>query len=448
MTTQDFNLVICILDLNYDEKIVKVKYYYLDLQEINIRISINLRLFKFKYYFGMIFYNSNNEYSGYNLFNFPNITSNNRINNTFIEIKLFEDGQSYIFSISENFEIINNIYGGEEKIKIINFVDKYSSGIILKSFNLDKEVSINDELDINDKIIFQPNITGAIPGEYILEFSPIAKYPNADSIADKIEYYGNTSIINEELYQTFSEDIFKLIYKVECHEKCETCKQLGSDAFLYCVKCVNDFPYNFNNGGDCINICDNYIYKDEYGILYCIDNCPEDKFKYSYNENERYCLFSCLYNNEELFLDEENNICYNSCSESTNGKIYSFQKKCVNQCPDNYIPNSNNICVLYNDSEISSSYYHITSTNYAISTTNNLNSNAQTSIIFESTTFKSDSIYYTNKISENNDFNNSYLVSSTFGNLNEFYNEITDISSQIDDNTLFNNNEIFVDVNK
>ena len=55
MTTQDFNLLICILDLYYDEKYVKVKYYYLDLQQINIRISINLRLFKFKNYFGMIF---------------------------------------------------------------------------------------------------------------------------------------------------------------------------------------------------------------------------------------------------------------------------------------------------------------------------------------------------------------------------------------------------------
>ena len=328
MTTQDFNLLISLLDLYYNEKYVKVKYYYLDLQQINIRISINLRLFKFKYYFGMIFYNSNNEYSGYNFFNYPNITSNKRINNTFIEIKLFEDEQFYIFAISDNFELVNNIYGGEEKIKINNFSDKSSSGIILKSFNLDRELSINDELDINDKIIFQPVITGAIPGEYILEFSPIARYPDVDSIADRIEYYGNGSLINEELSQTFTEDIFKIIYQIECHEKCETCNQLGSDLFLYCIKCKNDFPYNINNGENCINICDNnnYIYKDENEIIYCIDNCPEDKFEYNHNENEKYCLNSCLYNNEELFLDEENNICYYSCSETANGKIYIFQK--------------------------------------------------------------------------------------------------------------------------
>ena len=91
MTTQESNLLICILDLFYDKNLVKVRYFEINLAQANIKISINLRAFKFKNYFGLSFYNSNIEYSGYTIFIYPNITSNNKINNRIIEIKIFND---------------------------------------------------------------------------------------------------------------------------------------------------------------------------------------------------------------------------------------------------------------------------------------------------------------------------------------------------------------------
>ena len=344
MIKDQSNLLFCILDLYYDKYYVRVKYYLVQLTQINVKISINLHLFKFKNYFGCVFYNSNEQYSGYFLLNYPNITSINKVNYNEIEIKIFEGSQSYSFGISENLEFVNNIYGGEEKIKIINF-DKSSSGIILSSYNLNNEISIDDEISISDKIIFQPSITGAVPGEYILEFCSITIYSDKDSIADLIEYYPDDEY-NEDLTQIITDEAFKIIYKVECFEKCETCRQLGNEDNYYCVKCKNTFPYNINNGEKCLDECPNFIYIDENEKIYCIENCDNEHFKYLKNDNEKYCLSSCIFNNEELFLDSENKICYESCSESTFNKIYTYQKECVEYCPTNYTKDSNNICVL------------------------------------------------------------------------------------------------------
>ena len=344
MTTQESNLLICILDLFYDKNLVKVRYFEINLAQANIKISINLRAFKFKNYFGLSFYNSNIEYSGYTIFNYPNITSNNKINNRVIEIKIFNDSSIYSFSISENIELINNIYGGEEKIKIINFPDKSSSGIILKSNILNNEISLNDVLDINDIIIFELSNTGAIPGSYILEFSPIIKYTEdkSMSMACNIEYFGNFENIIENQHLTITDDVFKLIYKIECQESQENCEecQLDSDSFFYCIKCKDNL-FTYIKNEKCI--CDFYIFVDEEETQNCIKIC--DNYKYIINENEKYCLPSCLFNNEELYLDEENSICYKNCSEAENGKKYIFQKKCVAQCPEKYMPDSNNICI-------------------------------------------------------------------------------------------------------
>ena len=57
-------------------------------------------------------------------------------------------------------------------------------------------------------------------------------------------------------------------------------------------------------------------------------------------------MLSCLYENESLYIDEENQNCYKSCSNTNNGKIYIYQNKCVSLCPENYISDENNICKL------------------------------------------------------------------------------------------------------
>ena len=338
------NLLICILDLYNNDKSLRLRYFYLPLQQINIKIEVNIRALKVGNFFGLVLFNSNSNYPGYTLFNFPNFKNDNDyINNTSKEIEIFIDSSSYAFSFEENIYLANDIFGEEiDKIKVINFEDKSNSGVIIKSLNLESEISINDELQFNDTLIFEPNILGAFPGKYYIELLLILKeldYNEADSLADETKYYGDTTAYYQST--TFTGNIFKLIYEVKCYEKYKSCTQLGSESFYYCIECIDTFPLNFNEGEKCI--C-NYINIDENLEEYCTDEC--DNYIYIKYEYKKYCLSSCLFDNEELYSDEENKKCYISCSDNINGNIFSYLKTCVNQCPTNYTSNLNNICIL------------------------------------------------------------------------------------------------------
>ena len=226
------NLLICILDLYNNDKSLRLRYFYLPLQQINIIIGVNIRALKVGNFFGLVLFNSNSNYPGYTLFNYPNFKNDNDyINNTSKEIEIFIDSSSYSFSFEENIYLANDIFGEEiDKIKVINFEDKSNSGVIIKSLNLESEISINDELELNDTLIFEPNILGAFPGKYNIELLLILKeldYNEADSLAAETKYYGDTTAYYQST--TFTGNIFKLIYEVKCYEKCKSCTQLGSE---------------------------------------------------------------------------------------------------------------------------------------------------------------------------------------------------------------------------
>ena len=100
-------LLICVFDLYNNDKSLRLRYYLLDLTQVNIKISVNLRALKLGNFFGLSFYNSNTQYAGYTIFNYPNVKKdNNYVNNTIIEIKLFVSDSSYSFSFKE-IELIN-----------------------------------------------------------------------------------------------------------------------------------------------------------------------------------------------------------------------------------------------------------------------------------------------------------------------------------------------------
>ena len=171
-----------------------------------------------------MFYNSNNEYPGYTLFNFPNYNNENDfINNTKIEIKLFKNSTSYNFALSE-ITMTNNLFGEEiSGIKIINFKNISLSGVKINSSKLISELYIEEELDIEDQLIFYPSETGAIPGKYILYFSTIIKEPRNDieeSFSNMTNYYGNGSQSNYEPH-TYIGNLLRIHYVIECHEKCK-----------------------------------------------------------------------------------------------------------------------------------------------------------------------------------------------------------------------------------
>ena len=415
------NLLICMFDLYNNDKSLRLRYFYLPLNQINIKISVNIRAFKIGNFLGLTLYNSKSNYPGYALFNFPNfINNNNYFNNTSKEIEIFIDSSSYSFSFQDNILIINNIFGGNiEKIKIINYEDKSNSGVIIKSQNLNSEISINDELSFNDILIFEPNLSGAIPGEYILEFSLILKdlnYNDGDSLADYIAYYGVTTTNYQP--NTFTGNTFKLIYQVKCYEKCKTCSRLGSESFYFCVECIDQLPLNINDGEKCV--CDKYIYVDENLEQNCIENC--ENFKYKIYEYEKYCLSSCLFNNVELYLDEEYKECYKNCSDNTNGNIYPYLNKCVDQYPQNYSNNSYNT---FNSEEITNNLLYTSEIVYTTVTSSTNQEYIENHTELASITDTKDSEYIaqlTNNILSNpssiseifeEEKNNSYIIDKT-----------------------------------
>ena len=324
------NLLICVFDIYNNDKSLRLRYYRLDLTQINIKISVNFRALKFGNFVGISFYNANTKYSGYTIFNFPNYKKNNNyFNNTINEIKLFVSNSLYLISFSE-IELINNIFDDKiEKIKIIDFSEKYKSGVLLKSSITSSELSKSDILNINDQIVFEPTITGAIPGKYFLNFSLILKESNNEN-ADYTLYYGSSSQTNYNP-KTFNGNSFKLIYEIECHEKCKTCTQLGTDSCYYCAQCKDEYPYIINDCGKCENKCDNYIYINE-NKKYCIEKCKNEQYIYIESEDKKYCVEKC--NNEQfIYESEDKKYCIDNCDSTKFIYIESEDKKyCIDNC--------------------------------------------------------------------------------------------------------------------
>ena len=279
-----YKLLLCLFDFNEEYTGIRLRKYVLDFDSINIRISVNLRSFLFKDYFGLLFYDSGSEYPGYLFFNYINITSNNKIDSRTIIINDFKEYSSITFSFLENLEFTNIIYNGPIKIRIESFSSKDESSILTKSSKTNSEISIGDILDINDNLIFEKDNEQL--HDYFLKFLPIVQ--EIDS--------------NTEIFGNYEENDFE---------------QIG-----YFTK------YVFNI------------------IIPSGKNCSEEDFIYMKNEQEKYCLTSCdSYKEKQLYQDERENICYNDCSEAKNGNIYTFFLKCVLNCPIEYIPNENNICI-------------------------------------------------------------------------------------------------------
>ena len=274
-------------------------------------------------------------------FNYPNIKNKNKKNLTTFERKLFIDTlEPYYFSFIDNLEIINNIYGGIEKIKITNyFSDK--TGVKIKSSKINSEIYLNQILDVDDKLIFEKVSDEIIPGKYILEYIPLTKISKIENNAYKTFYYGNAKESDFDEYESFSEIAFKLIYNIECYENCETCSKLVNESYHYCIKCPINF-YKIKDGEKCL--CDDYIFIKDEGQNSCLKRCNDDYYIYIKSKNDKYCLTSCNLYKKVLYKDEASKICCENCSENINENKYSFNKTCVKSCPDNYSPDEKGIC--------------------------------------------------------------------------------------------------------
>ena len=137
-----YKLLLCLFDFNEEYTGIRLRKYVLDFDSINIQITVNLRTFLFKDYFGLLFYDSGSEYPGYLFFNYINIISNNKTDSRTIIINDFKEYSSITFSFLENLEFTNIIYNGPIKIRIESFSSKDESSILTKSSKTNSEISV------------------------------------------------------------------------------------------------------------------------------------------------------------------------------------------------------------------------------------------------------------------------------------------------------------------
>ena len=144
------DLLICMFDLYNNDKSLRLRYFYLPLENINIKISVNIHAFEVGNFLGLILFNSKSNYPGYTLF-----INNNYIINTSKYIEIFIDSSSYSFSFQENIFLMNNIFGGKiEKIKINS----------ISNNNFDYEIYTKNGKNITNLSIFDNvNIEISIP---------------------------------------------------------------------------------------------------------------------------------------------------------------------------------------------------------------------------------------------------------------------------------------------
>ena len=229
-----FNMLLCIFDFNEDYTGIRVKYYKLNFEEININISVNIKCFTFKEYFGITFYDSFKNYPGYLFFNYLIIISENKIDTRTIKINLSSES-SPIFSFSDNIEIQNNIFTGDIKIKIINFSSPSISGVLINSSNSNSQISINDILSIKDSLIF--DISCTLIGEYYLEFLPIIQENDVEK-----EIFGSY-IENEIEYEYYTKNPFKLLYEITCSsDQIIYTKSLEEQYCLFSCDLFREYP--------------------------------------------------------------------------------------------------------------------------------------------------------------------------------------------------------------
>ena len=360
-------ILICLFDIYNNDKSLYLRYFYLNLENINIKLSMNIKAFLFRDQIGITFYNSLNQYPGYIIFNYPNITKEESL-----ELILFkENNKIYNFSLFNNIEILNNIFIYELiKIKIINFKNFNESNVLLFSYNTNNTLKINEELYINDKIIFKKNDDdNNKQGIYTLELLPIIKEPEYNkfnSIVDKTFNIGNEF---KDFYipQTINGKIIKVLYIIESncdyafHKDIYTREKKCYRNINHCL--YEEYKYYIDDTKECRNNgCPNGYY--QFNFMCYKEECPYgatllSSDSYICISNNDFYIINEYYQNEYDINKKEEYI-YNfnntkqylkSCNDSLNyttseTETYLYNKTCWIKCPENTIEDiDKKICI-------------------------------------------------------------------------------------------------------
>ena len=347
--------LICLFEIYNNDQSFYLRYFILDLNQKNIKISINIKSFIFRDFFGVAFYDSNNKYPGIFIFSYPIIINDH--------LFLFTKESTNIFSLYDNLEMSNNILGYELNfVYVINFNETEKSGVILFSDNKKDILSINDILNLNDNIIFKEYNNQSIPGVYTLELMPNIKEPDYNIFESlSIDKYYDEKVNYDNYYnpKVFNGSIITLKYIVL--EECNTTfhiDKLSHQKVCYEIDgfCLyEEYKYYLDDKNQCISGgCPKEYYQLNFECF--IEGCPPGTIQKSSNSHMctsiyNYCIIKETYKTEcsdNLFQDYIYN--YNntiqflrSCNDSLKYTLeesttFLYNGICWTECPENTVP--------------------------------------------------------------------------------------------------------------
>ena len=115
----------------------------------------------------------------------------------------------------------------------------------------------------------------------------------------------------------------KCVYN-KCYESCKKCSGNGDDLNHNCLLCKDNFQFDINHPGNCVELCRNLWYiKPDTNKISCINEqkCP-DNYPYLVKLSKQ-CVSNCF-----LAFNNGPNL------------LYRFKNSCLEQCPDNTMRDS------------------------------------------------------------------------------------------------------------
>ena len=173
--------------------------------------------------------------------------------------------------------------------------------------------------------------------------------------------YYPSKIVGEEIYvecynnETKPSNYFfnkNTKYYEPCYSKCKSCEYPGNEDVNNCTVCKNNYIFRPDqiDSSNCVLKC-KYYYYISFGVYYCTLNkqCP--------------IKASLLIRNKDQCIDNCNN---------DNEYIYQFNYECLKECPEDTLPDEDNICklidknkcYLYSDYLLNINYKDLESNNF------------------------------------------------------------------------------------
>ena len=308
-------IIVYLFDLYNNDKNLKIRLYYMDLNGYNM--NSNLRAFLFRNYIGFNFCYGEEDNCAFRILSYANTIDYEKQDDFLIKLDTVNP-----LNLWTNIEIENNIFDYVLiGVKILSIPDIEKTRLSIKTLNDFKEIKANDLL-INDSIIFSYIANKTITnGDYLIEFAPIVSeksYEEFNLKPNKVYTVGDdadqesefTSLTFMGRYGHFP---FNLQHHSDfkCHGNCDLCyKSYVSDNEQYCLKCK-----------------ENYYYIED------TENCFYEPIGYYFNE-EKNVYSSCHSLCAKCLSKEISNTNMNclSCKDNENYKYYPKNKNCLN-CP-------------------------------------------------------------------------------------------------------------------